>query len=205
MGKEVKKSADKMKLKTSKKVEKTSSGLGIGIWTDSSLMALSLGETSRFDQLARKIVLSFFSCKTPKIVSEPSVSLSSDLVSIRARIEELVSNFSVRDLVEEFICLGVRPLSSGWALNFGILPGNATSVLPPFVVDHDLVLPEDVDEYLKYLTLQKGKRQNPVFAALVADIPARVHPEQVPELGKKIKGKAKELSYNDDDVDIEGT
>lgn len=67
-----------------------------------------------------------------------------------------------------------------------------------------VVIPEDIvrpcrkligpftkDEYLKYLTLQNGKRQNHVFAAPNTDIPARIHPEQAPELGKKRKRRQK--------------
>lgn len=79
-----------------------------------------------------------------------------------------------------------------------------------------VVIPEDIvrpcrkligpftkDEYLKYLTLQNGKRQNHVFAALNTDIPARIHPEQAPELGKKKKKKAKAPSSDEDEVDVE--
>lgn len=76
-----------------------------------------------------------FSCKTPKIISEPSVTLSSNFISIRSRVEELISKFSCRDLVEEFTCLKIRPLSSDWSLNLGDIPEGSSSLLPPFVID----------------------------------------------------------------------
>lgn len=78
-----------------------------------------------------------FSCKTPKVVFEPSVALSSDFTAIRSLVEELVSKFSVRDLVEEFICLGIRPLSTSWALSLGELPDGATSLLHPLIVSSE--------------------------------------------------------------------
>lgn len=78
-----------------------------------------------------------FSCKDPVVISEPAVNLSKDFSSIRPRIEELVSKFSVRDLVEEFICLGIWLLSSGWTLTLGEVPQDSTSELPPFNIPAD--------------------------------------------------------------------
>nr|BAD16331.1 hypothetical protein [Oryza sativa Japonica Group]BAD16441.1 hypothetical protein [Oryza sativa Japonica Group] len=156
-----------------------------------------------------------FSGKKPKAVSEPSVSLSPEFTAIQPRIEELVLNFSCRDLVEEFVLLKIRPLSSGWDITLGEIPEDCPSSLPPFVVSSDLVIPEDMvrpvrkflgpytkDEHLKFLTLQNGKRQNRVFASLGSDIPVRVHPEIVPKLKKK-KSVKPSSSSSDDDVEVE--
>lgn len=63
------------------------------------------------------------------------MSLSSDFISIRSRVEELISQFSVRDLVEEFTCLGIRPLSAGWSIDLGEIPEGSSSLLPPFIVE----------------------------------------------------------------------
>lgn len=81
-----------------------------------------------------------FFCKDPEVISEPAVNLSKNFSSIRPRIEELVSKFSVRDLVEEFICLGIRPLSSGWTLTLGEVPQDSTYELPPFNIPADTKL-----------------------------------------------------------------
>uniref|UniRef100_A0A0E0F955 Uncharacterized protein n=1 Tax=Oryza meridionalis TaxID=40149 RepID=A0A0E0F955_9ORYZ len=109
-----------------------------------------------------------FSCKDPEVISEPAVNLSKDFSSIRPRIEELVSKFSVRDLVEEFICLGIRPLSSGWTLTLGEVPQDSRSELPPFNIPADTKIVKDLDgpcrkfigpytkkEHTKYLELQQ--------------------------------------------------
>lgn len=50
-------------------------------------------------------------------------------------MEELVSKFSVRDLVEEFVCLGIQPLTAEWTVPLGQVPREAASTLPPFEVD----------------------------------------------------------------------
>lgn len=82
-----------------------------------------------------------FSGKKPKAVSEPSVSLSPEFTAIQPRIEELVSKFSCRDLVEEFVLLKIRPLSSGWDITLGEIPEDCPSSLPPFVVSSDRKFP----------------------------------------------------------------
>lgn len=75
-----------------------------------------------------------FSCKSLSVISDPAVTLSKDFADIRPRIEELVSKFSVRDLVEEFIYLGIRPLSANWTLPLGEIPEGSSSLLPPFEI-----------------------------------------------------------------------
>jgi hypothetical protein len=87
------------------------------------------------DLLADKECPFTFSCKTAKVVAEPSAALTADFLAIRSRVEELVSKFSVRDLVEEFVCLGIQPLTAGWNISLGQVPSEATSTLPPFEVD----------------------------------------------------------------------
>ncbi len=62
--------------------------------------------------LLTKSVPFTFSCKTTKVVAEPSAGLTADFLAIRSRGEELVSKFSARGLVEEFVCLGIQPLTA---------------------------------------------------------------------------------------------
>lgn len=64
--------------------------------------------------------------------------------------------------------------------------------------------PYTKDEHAKYLQIQNGQRRNRVAIALGVDLPARVHPEQMPDQKKKKKKKTKPPSDDDDeDVEIE--
>uniref|UniRef100_A0A0E0JJ37 Uncharacterized protein n=1 Tax=Oryza punctata TaxID=4537 RepID=A0A0E0JJ37_ORYPU len=120
---------------------------------------------------------------------------------------------SVRDLVEEFVYLGIHPLSARWLLSLGELPRGSKSLLLPFVVSSNVELPRYMvrpcrkyigpltkDEFEGYSKLQEGKKQNRVLAALGLEIPIRVYPEKHPPSQNK-KRKRKERTSSDDNGD----
>lgn len=64
--------------------------------------------------------------------------------------------------------------------------------------------PYTKDEHAKYQSLQNGLRMNRVMSALGLDIPVRVHPEIVPDSGKKKKkNAARKSSSDEDDAEVE--
>jgi hypothetical protein len=83
----------------------------------------------------------------------------------------------------------------------------ATAVIPVDIVHpcRTYLGPYTKDEHAKYQSLQNALRMNRVMSALGLDIPARVHPEIVPDSSKKKKKKkaARKSSSDEDDAEVE--